>query len=62
MLKFCGNSNSSSKRDEEYAQLTNRICDAAKEYIMSDTTASVQAGESIIVKFQALADKNLIET
>ena len=62
LLKFCGNSNSSSKRDEEYAQLTNRICDAAKEYIMSDTTASVKAGESRIVKFQALADKNLIET
>lgn len=62
LLKFCGNSNSSSKRDEEYATLTNRICDAAKEYIMSDTTASVKAGESRIVKFQALADKNLIET
>ena len=62
LLKFCGNSNSSSKRDEEYAQLTNRICDAAKEYIMADTTASVKAGESRIVKFQALADKNLIET
>ena len=62
LLKFCGNSNSSSKRDEEYAQLTNRICDAAKEYIMSDTTSSVKAGESRIVKFQALADKNLIET
>lgn len=62
LLKFCGNSNSSSKRDEEYAQLTNRICDAAKEYIMTDTTASVKAGESRIVKFQALADKNLIET
>lgn len=62
LLKFCGNSNSSSKRDEEYAQLTNRICDAAKEYIMADTTTSVKAGESRIVKFQALADKNLIET
>lgn len=62
LLKFCGNSNSSSKRDEEYAQLTNRICDAAKEYIMADTTSSVKAGESRIVKFQALADKNLIET
>ena len=62
LLKFCGNSNSSSKRDEEYAQLTNRICDAAKEYIMTDTTTSVKAGESRIVKFQALADKNLIET
>ena len=62
LLKFCGNSNSSSKRDEEYAQLTNRICDAAKEYIMADTTISVKAGESRIVKFQALADKNLIET
>lgn len=62
LLKFCGNSNSSSKRDEEYATLTNRICDAAKEYIMTDTTISVKAGESRIVKFQALADKNLIET
>ena len=62
LLKFCGNSNSSSKRDEEYAALTNRICDAAKEYIMTDTTISVKAGESRIVKFQALADKNLIET
>lgn len=62
LLKFCGNSNSSSKRDEEYAQLTNRICDAAKEYIIADTTVSVKAGESRIVKFQALADKNLIET
>ena len=62
LLKFCGNSNSSSKRDEEYATLTNRICDAAKEYIMSDTSISVKAGEARIVKFQALADKNLIET
>ena len=62
LLKFCGNSNSSSKRDEEYTQLTNRICDAAKEYIMADTTTTVKAGEARIVKFQALADNNLIET
>lgn len=62
LLKFCGNSNSSAKRDEEYAALTNRICDAAKEYIVTDTTMTIKVGESRIVKFQALADKNLIET
>ena len=62
LLKFCGNSNSSSKKDEEYAMLTERICKAAEEYILSDSSPNLKAGESRIIKFRNLADKNLLET
>ena len=62
LLKFCGNSNSSSKKDEEYAMLTERICKAAEEYILSDSSLNLKAGESRIIKFRNLADKNLLET
>ena len=62
LLKFCGNSNSSSKKDEEYAMLTERICKAAEEYILSDSSLNLKAGESRIIKFRNLTDKNLLET
>ena len=62
LLKFCGNSGKS--KDELYAELSSRVCTAAETYVANNPNVldRTEPGKSAIIKFQTLADANLIET
>ena len=63
LLKFCG-SGSGKSADEKYAELTERACKAAQTYISNNPTiiGTAEPGKSVVIRFQTLADANLIET
>ena len=62
LLKFCGDNNEKSK-DDQYAELTSKICIAAETYANSNANilGKREPGRSSIIKFQTLSDSNLIE-
>jgi len=62
LLRFCGNGGKKSQ-DELYAELSAKVCAAAETYVLNNPTVldKTQPGKSAIIKFQTLADANLIE-
>lgn len=62
LLKFCGSGNKKSK-DELYTELTARICTAAETYVANNPSVldRTEPGKSAIIRFQTLADSNLVE-
>ena len=63
LLKFCGGSGKKSD-DELYAELTAKICTAAETYTMNNPSVidKTEPGKTAIVKFQILANENLINS
>lgn len=61
LLRFCGGGSKS--KDELYAELTAKICTAAENYIANNPSVldRTEPGKSAIIRFQTLADANLIE-
>lgn len=61
LLKFCGSGKKS--KDQLYAELTAKICTAAENYVANNPSVldRTEPGRSAIIKFQVLADSNLIE-
>jgi len=59
LLKFCGKGKSSTER---YTELQTKLCTAAKTYISSNSSILdvTEPGNSAMIKFQTLADANLI--
>ncbi len=47
--------------DEKYDALRKRICEAAEEYVTSDSTIKLDVEKSMVIKYQKLSDANLIE-
>ena len=63
LLKFCVGGRRKSS-DELYTELTAKICSAAETYIMNNPSVldRTEPGKTAIVKFQVLANENLINS
>jgi hypothetical protein len=62
LLKFCTGGSKNSK-DVAYEELRVKVCAAAEKYVASNTSIinNQEVGKSATIKFQTLADANLIE-
>lgn len=63
LLKFCSGNSGKKSQDQLYADLRTKICDAANTYVSNNPSVldRTEPGQSAIIKFQTLADANLIE-